>query len=202
MKITKEELEKIEFLLESTDKTNIELGLAILSGFTLEQGGIEWLWQYYNRLQKAETASRPTYNLSNILSGTTIAQPSKASRILTLLLEKIPEKEKKKIYNTFIKNKKIVLPRLELSEFPTTLFDFPDLETLIWQYGNLVSIPSSILQLPNLKYLDLRHQPLLEIDEKIIEHQSLKEIWISNALIVTENIADAAKFDILIEAAY
>jgi predicted metalloendopeptidase len=42
----------------------------------------------------------------------------------------------------------------------------------------------------------------MQIDEKIIEHPSLKEIWIGNALIVTENIADSGNFDILIEAAY
>ena len=58
------------------------------------------------------------------------------------------------------------------------------------------------MNLPNLKYLDLRHQPLMEIDEKIVEHPSLEEIWIGNALIITEDIADSAKFEILIEAAY
>lgn len=202
MKIKEEELEKIELLLNSSDKANVELGLTILSGFTLEQGGIQWLWQYYKRLQQIETDNRPKYNLSNILTGTTISKPTKASRILTLLLEKSPETEKNKIYNSFIHKNKIILPRLELNDFPTALFNFPDLETIIWQYGNLKKIPSTILQLPNLKHLDLRHQPLMEIDEKIIEHPTLKEIWIGNALIVTENIADAANFDILIEAAY
>jgi hypothetical protein len=202
MKITEYELEKIKLLLESSDKTNVELAMTILSGFTLEKESITWLWQYYNRLQQAEIINRPKYNLSNILTGTTISEPTNVSRILTLLLQKSPESEKNKIYNSFIHKNKIVLPRLELSDFPETLFDFPDLESIIWQYGNLKKIPSTILQLPNLQYLDLRHQPLIEIDEKIVEHQTLKEIWIGNALIVTENIADAANFDILIEAAY
>jgi Leucine-rich repeat (LRR) protein len=196
------DFEKIELLLESTDKANIELALTILSGFTFEDVDIEWLWQYYNRLQNSEKANRPTYNLSQMLTGTTISKPTKASRILTLILEKANEKGKNKIYEFFIKNKKITLPRLEFTDFPTAIFHFSDLETIVWQYGNLTILPSTLLQLPNLQYLDLRHQPLMQIDEKIIEHPSLKEIWIGNALIVTENIADSGNFDILIEAAY
>jgi Leucine-rich repeat (LRR) protein len=196
------DFEKIELLLESTDKANIELALTILSGFTFEDVDIEWLWQYYNRLQNSEKANRPTYNLSQMLTGTTISKPTKASRILTLILEKSNKKGKNKIYEFFIKNKKITLPRLEFTDFPTAIFYFSDLETIVWQYGNLTILPSTLLQLPNLQYLDLRHQPLMQIDEKIIEHPSLKEIWIGNALIVTENIADSGNFDILIEAAY
>jgi hypothetical protein len=200
--MNKTELEKIALLLTSSDKANIELGLTILSGFAFEKANIEWLWQYYNRLQNSEKANRPKYNLSNILTGTTISKPTKISRILTLLLEKSPEKEKNKIYKHFIFNNKITLPRLEFTDFPESLFHFSDLETIVWQYGNLATLPATLLRLPNLKYLDLRHQPLMKIDEKIIEHPSLKEIWIGNALIITENVADSANFDILIEAAY
>jgi Leucine-rich repeat (LRR) protein len=194
--------EKIELLLESTDKANIELALTILSGFTFEEADIKWLWQYYNRLQNNEKANRPKYNLSQILTGTIISKPTKASRILTLLLEKTNKKEKNRIYESFINNKKITLPRLEFTDFPASLFYYSDLETIVWRHGNLAILPATLLQLPNLQYLDLRYQPLIQIDEKIIEHPSLKEIWISNALIVTENIADSANFDILIEAAY
>ena len=198
----KTELEKIAVLLASSDEVNVELGLTILSGFPLEKEAIEWLWEYYKNLQNSEKANRPKYNLSNILTGTTISKPTQTSRILTLLLEKSSEKEKNKIYEHFILNNKITLPRLEFADFPESLLQFSNLETIIWQYGNLTTIPPTLLQLPNLKYLDLRHQPLMQIDEKIIEHPSLKEIWIGNALIVTENIADSANFDILIEAAY
>ncbi|MFT6149316.1 MAG: Leucine-rich repeat (LRR) protein [Saprospiraceae bacterium] len=202
MSISKQELEKIEHLLSSSDKANVELGLTILSGFTLEKNGIEWLWNYYQRLAQIEAINKPKYNLSNILTGMTVSEPTKVSRILTLLLEKTGKIEKDKIYHHFIKDSKMTLPRLEFTNFPESIFDFPELETIIWQYGNLESIPPTILNLPNLKYLDLRHQPLMEIDEKIVEHPSLEEIWIGNALIITEDIADSAKFEILIEAAY
>lgn len=201
MKISQQELEKIELLLDSSDNSNVELGLTILSGFAIDAVGVKWLFEYYQRLAKVEE-ERSAYDLQSILLGTKESKPTKASRVLTLLLTKAPHQEKLKIYEYFIHGKTVTLPRLEFTAFPEALYLFKNLEVINWQFGNLTALTTDILRFESLKSLDLRHQPLMTIEEEIVEHSTLKEIWIGNALIVTEDLADNAKFDILIEAAY
>lgn len=199
MEITKVELEKLEKLLDSSDKANIDLALTILSGFAVNDEGAKWLFDYYQKLELEESAKT---NLQSILVGTTNLSPTKASRILTLIFEKSSDNFCLQILKTFLENNTITFPRLDLSDFPNGLFQVPNIKHIIWQYGNLEHLSDNILKLPQLKTLDLRHQPLTTIDEKIAQHPTLEELWISNALIVTEDLADNAKFDILIEAAY
>lgn len=201
MQITPQELQKIETLLDSSDKSNVELGLTILSGFAVDSVGVRWLFEYYQRLEQIE-ASAASFNLQSILIGTMDSKATKASRVLTLLLEKAPYEEQLKILKNFIEGKILTLPRLEFSEFPKALFSFEELEVINWQYGNLETLTTDILQFKNLKRLDLRHQPLMMIEEAIVEHSTLMELWIGNALIVTEDLADNSTFDIFIEAAY
>lgn len=201
MKITKTELEKIETLLNSSDKVNIDLALTILSGFAVDDDGGKWLFDYYQQLQTAEDQQSQS-NLQSILIGTSHLSPTKASRILTLLFEKASDKICLEILNTFLDNNMITFPRLDLSDFPSSLFKLSNIERINWPYGNISHLSASILDLPVLETLDLRHQPLMTIDEKIIQHPTLKELWISNALIITENLAYDANFEIFIEAAY
>ena len=201
MEITGNELEKIERLLNSSDQSNIDLALAILTGFTLTDEGINWLFDYYQKLQLIESRDSKNH-LQSILLGTTNLSATKASRVLTLLFEKASEKKLLPILNTFTQNKIITFPRLDLTIFPSVLFQLKEIEQINWQYGNLSHLSDAVLDFPKLKVLDLRHQPLISIDEKIAEHPTLEELWISNALIVTEDLADNAKFEILIEAAY
>ena len=203
MIITTSELENVEKLLNSTDKSKIELGLTILSGFTFNESGVNWLINYYQKLAKEAKENQQYQNLQAVLLGTVTSEPTKASRVLTMLLEQTDLATQKHILETlFIDNNTLKLPRLELDDFPKAIFEFSNLESIVWQYGNLKVISVAILQLPQLSYLDVRHQPLEMIAEKITEHKKLKEIWIRNALIVSEDLIDAAKFDIFIEAAY
>ncbi|MFK7946120.1 MAG: hypothetical protein AB8G11_00925 [Saprospiraceae bacterium] len=201
MEITKSELDKIEQLLNSTDQANIELAITILSGFAVNDDGVKWLFDYYQKLQGIEKQASKT-NLQSILLGTINLSPTKASRILTLIFEKASANNCLEILKIFTENKIITFPRLDLSFFPKMLFQISELEHINWQYGNLEHLSDEILRLPNLQTLDLRHQPLMTIDEKIVEHPTLKELWISNALIITEDLAYDANFEILIEAAY
>jgi hypothetical protein len=203
MIITPTELENIERLLDSSDKANIELGLTILSGFAFDENGVNWLIEYYQKLEKEASKNQSRRNLQAILLGTITSEPTKASRVLTMLLEKTDLSIQKQILeNLFINKNTLKLPRLELTDFPKAIFEFPDLEKITWQFGNLKTISADILRLSNLNYLDVRHQPLENIAENIVEHKNLKEMWIGNALIITENLAEAAKFEFFIEAAY
>ncbi len=202
MQISEQELHKIESLLESSDTVNVQLGLQILSGFTLNTSGIYWLFEYYQRLAEEEAKQQPSYNLQALLTGSPHSAPTKASQVLTLLLEKADNATKIRLYQRFIQHQTLTLPRLELTCFPIEILTFSTLENIKWQFGLLEIVPESLLQLKNLKSLDLRHQPLKTIEEAIINHPTLEEIWINNALIITEDLADNAKFDILIEAAY
>jgi len=203
MVISKTELEYIERLLGSSDESNIELGLTILSGFALDENSINWLISYYQKLEQEATINQDRRNLQAVLIGTVDSKPTKASRILTMLLEKTDLSIQRDILKSlFIDSKTLKLPRIEFTDFPKIIFQFPDLEKIVWQFGNLKSIPETILDLPKLNFLDVRHQPLEYIAEKVTAHKNLKEIWIGNALIITEDIADAADFEIFIEAAY
>lgn len=199
MDITKAELEKIEKLLDSSDKANVDLALTILSGFAVDDNGAKWLFNYYQKLERVEAAKT---NLQSILIGTTNLLPTKASRVLTLLFEKGSSKVCLEILNTFLDNTTLTFPRLDLSDFPKSLFELPTIEHINWQYGNLSHLSDMILNLPRLQILDLRHQPLMTIDERIAQHPTLQELWISNALIVSEDLAYDANFEIFIEAAY
>lgn len=201
MEITKAELEKIEKLLSSPDQTNIDLALTILSGFAVDDIGAKWLFDYYQQLQTVEKQASKS-SLQSILIGTTNLSPTKASRVLTLLFEKASDKICLAILNTFLDNNTIRFPRLDLSDFPSSLFKLSNVEHINWPYGSLEHLSDKILNFPRLQTLDLRHQPLMTIDEKITEHPTLKELWISNALIVTEDLAYDANFEIFIEAAY
>lgn len=201
MKITTEELQKVERLLDSSDQVNIDLGLTILSGFTVDEKGIKWLFQYYQQLQ-LRINERNNHNLQSILIGTSNTIPTKASRVLTLIFEKAPEKILYNVVKTFLKDNTLNLPQLDLTTFPTILLSFPNIEALNWQYGQLTHLSEAILKLPNLKTLDVRHQPLTSINESIVSHPNLKELWIGNALIVSEDLADNSNFEIFIEAAY
>lgn len=201
MNITKAELQKIEKLLNSPDKANIDLAITILSGFAVNDIGAKWLFNYYQQLQTIENEQSKT-SLQSILLGTTNLSPTKASRILTLLFEKASNKICLKILETFIDGNTITFPRLDLADFPKSLFQISKIEHISWQYGNLNHLSDSILNFPTLQTLDLRHQPLMTIDEKIVHHPTLTELWISNALIVTEDLAYDANFEIFIEAAY
>lgn len=201
MQIETTELEKIERLLESKDQKNIDLALTILSGFAVDDEGSDWLFSYYQKLEH-DFQQNDKGNLQSILLGTTNLSPTKASRILTMLFENSSESSCIKILKSFHQDSTMTIPRLELPEFPECLITLPNIEHISWQYGSLTHLSDIILEISNLQSLDLRHQPLLTIDEKIIQHTTLKELWIGNALIVTENLVSDANFDIFIEAAY
>ena len=199
MGIRTTELEKIERLLNSNDEKNIVLALTILSGFAIDDENSERLFNFYKELEYHQHIKN---NLQTLLLGSANLTPTKASRLLTTLFEISSRRFCMIMLKSFIEDKTITFPRLDLIDFPKGLSILSNIEHVVWQYGNLSHLSDSILNMPNLQSLDLRHQPLLTIDENIIQHPSLKELWIGNALIITENLAADANFDIFIEAAY
>ena len=200
MSIGTTELEKIERLLNSTDEKNTDLALTILSGFNIDDESSRRLFNYYKELEN--TYQHTTIDLQSIILGTLSSSPTKASRLLTMLFEKSSISFCLTMLASFVNNNTITFPRLDLTDFPKVLSRLSTIEHIVWQHGNLSHLSDFILSIPNIQSLDLRHQPLLTIDEKITQHPRLKELWIGNALIVSENLAADANFDIIIEAAY
>ena len=201
--ISTEELQKIEQLLESKEAINLELALTLLSSFALDEEGANWLWQYYQQLIESKKINKTTWSFEQLYTtGTLDNQPTKASYILTILLEQAPYPIQSKIIQSFIHNKTLTLPRNELETLPAIIFTFPTIEYLTFPSGNLKNITADIEKLQTLKIIDVRHQPLTFIHPNIGLLPKLEELWVRNAAFISDDVREIPQLDIYVEGAY
>lgn len=197
------ELKQLERLLESNDTINLQLGMALLAGFSVDEKGASWLWDYYQQLLKQEQQTKSTWSFAQIYTtGTLDSQPSKSSHVLTALLTQAPPAFQHAILQAFIKNQELTLPRNELETLPPSIFKLTDIQYLTFPYGNLKQITANIQQLTNLKVLDLRHQPLTFIHPTIAQLPQLEELWVRNAAFISDEVREIPHLDIYVEGAY
>lgn len=199
--ISIEELQKIEQLLDSADSVNVELGILILSGFALDETGANWLYQYYQQLFTIENSSYQA-DLQRITIGTVDSKPSKASYVLTLLLEKAPIKIQHQIIADHIQNDDLTLPRIELTTFPNVIYQFTNLQSISAKYGVLTIIEAEINSFQALHTLDIAHQPIEFIHPNLAKLPLLKNLIVRNAAFLPDELVDLPDLDIMIEGAY
>lgn len=188
--------DNISRLWKSKEIRNHDLAFKMLDGFQLHTTDVIWLWEKYHSFQKKNTRRTTLINFPNI-SDEEILKGKILDKILSSEHLIIPE------MNHFISSNQIRLPYCTIEYIPKSLHHFKnDIQSIIWQDGEVKILDENIILFQGLKRLDLRRQPIEFIHPNIAELPALEEVYLISTSFIPEELSERHDIEIYTDAPY